>query len=98
MIDIFKEITLKEYTRAGIGAIAMLFVVWYFYNQTEKQQTIIMQHQVMLNKRVERLESDIMECNATKFEALRNQVDKSNMLIERTDKHLTEIELLIKNK
>lgn len=98
MFQIFKEITLKEYYRAGIGALAMLFLIYYLYNQNDKQSQILMQHQIMLQRRVERLESDIMECNTTKFEALRNQVDKSNQLIERTDKHLTEIEVLIKNK
>lgn len=98
MFEIFKEITFKEYTRAGMGAVAMLFIVWYFYGKSEKQQELLMQHQIMLQRRVERLESDIMECNTTKFEALRNQVDRSNQLIERTDKHLDEIEILIKNK
>ncbi len=35
MFDLFKDITAKEYARAGIGAVLVIFIVWYFYNQNE---------------------------------------------------------------
>lgn len=91
LVDIFKDITLKEYSRAGIGAVAILSIVWYLYSENRK-------HQVSLEKRVEKLETNYEECLTSKFEAMRQQVDKSNYWIEKTDRHLTELEVIIKNK
>jgi hypothetical protein len=91
MLDLFKDITLKEYSRAGIGAVAIIVIVWYLYSENRK-------HQISLEKRVERLEINYEGCLTTKFESMRNQVDKSNYWLEKTDRHLTELELIIKNK
>jgi hypothetical protein len=98
LIDIFKDISIKEYKRAGIGALMIIVAVWYLYTQNQKQADILARHQIKLENRVDKLEIDIIECNTAKFEVLRQQVDKSNNLIEKTDRHLDVIENLIKNK
>ena len=98
LIDLFKDISIKEYKRAGIGALMIIVAVWYLYTQNQKQADILARHQMKLENRVDKLEVDIIECNTAKFEVLRQQVDKSNNLIEKTDRHLDRIENLIKNK
>jgi hypothetical protein len=99
LAEIFKDITIKEYSRAGIGAVAIILIVWYLYGRVEKQNELIARHQFNLEKRVERLETNYEDCLTSKFEAMREQVDKSNNWLQRTDKHLSEIEnLIIKNK
>lgn len=98
LIDLFKDISIKEYKRAGIGALILLGAMYYLYSENQKQAEIIARHSIQLEKRVERLEIDIQDCQTAKFEALRAQVDKSNGLIEKVDSHLTTIEAIIKNK
>lgn len=99
LLDIFKDITLKEYSRAGIGVVSIILIVWYLYGRVEKQNELIAKHQFSLEKRVERLETNYEECLTSKFNTMREQVDKSNYWLQRTDKHLSEIEhLIIKHK
>jgi hypothetical protein len=97
-LDLFKDISIKEYKRAGIGALILLGAMYYLYSENQKQAEIIARHSLQLEKRVERLEMDIQDCQTAKFEALRIQVDKSNGLIEKVDNHLNTIEAIIKNK
>ena len=104
-LDLFKDISIKEYKRAGIGAVMILFVVWFLYNQNATQALEIKQHndylmreQQELKKRVVRLEDGLFACQNANVEVLRTQVDKSNGLIEKVDNHLNTIEAIIKNK
>lgn len=89
--DVLKEITIKEYTRAGIGIIAVFIMSYYFYSKSEQQNKIIYAHQKQLEERVQRLEQEIRNCNDTKFDALRFQVDKSNQVIEKNSETLIQI-------
>jgi uncharacterized coiled-coil protein SlyX len=104
-LDLFKDISIKEYKRAGIGAVMIIVAVWYLYSQNEKQAEEIKQHnnylrieQQELKQRITRLEDGLFACQNANVEVLRAQVDKSNNLIEKTDRHLDQIEILIKNK
>jgi len=72
--------------------------MWFLYSENQKQAQIIARHSIQLERRVERLELDIQDCQTAKFEALRVQVNKSNGLIEKVDNHLNTIEAIIKNK
>jgi hypothetical protein len=93
--DIIKDITIKEYTRAGIGILAVFIMTYYFWNRSEQQNKIIYAHQKQLEERVQRLEIDIRNCNDTKFDALRFQVDKSNQVIEKNSETLIQIKQII---
>ena len=93
--DVLKDITIKEYTRAGIGIIAVFIMTYYFYRRSEQQNKIIYAHQKGLEERVQNLEGEIRNCNDAKFEALRFQVDKSNHVIEKNTETMVQIKQLL---
>jgi len=78
MKELFKEITLKEYARAGIGALILMLATYLLYMDNKR-------HQLLLESRVERLEMEIKECNLDKFRLLNDQINKNNDCLNRVE-------------
>lgn len=70
-----KNTILQEFVKAGVLVIVLSTGLYFFYEDNKR-------HQTNVEKRLDKVESRLDECNDKNVEILQDQVNKSNQLLK----------------
>jgi len=95
---IFTEIGVREYARLGFGFIMVALALWFFYDNYKRNEQRNVQHFQEMRTDINYLKDEIKECNATKLELLKEQIDKSNQHMERQTNDIRDIQKFMQRR